>query len=411
MTRAILHSDMNSYYASVEMMLDPSLKGKAVAVCGSTETRHGIVLAKSELAKKAGVKTGMANWEAQQACPDLITVPPHYEQYIKFSALARSIYGRYTDRIEPMGMDECWLDVTGSSALGDPLTIAEDIRRTTREELGLTVSIGVSFNKIFAKLGSDMKKPDAITVISEGSFREQIWPLAACELMGVGPATTKKLALRSVKTIGDLARCDKRLLQSWFGVNGVRLWEYANGLDNSRVAPDGYVPPAKSVGHGITCTGDLNDSDEVKKVLLTLAPRVSLQLRQLGLMATAIQLFVRANDLCFSEFQVKLEHPTQSWREMVTAAMVLFNKRYMWHKPIRAVTIRAISLISEKLPYQLDLFGDHTARQRNETLERAVDDIHRRFGDESIVIAATMDAKMKKDKAREQLIMPGAMYV
>lgn len=411
MTRAILHSDMNSYYASVEMMLNPALKGKAVAVCGSTETRHGIVLAKSELAKKAGVKTGMANWEAQRCCPELITVPPHYEQYIKFSALARSIYGRYTDRIEPFGMDECWLDVTGSSAMGDPLTIAEDIRRSTREELGLTVSIGVSFNKIFAKLGSDMKKPDAITVISEDSFRKQIWPLSASELMGVGHATTKKLSLRRVNTIGDLARCDRDLLKSWLGVNGVRLWEYANGLDNSRVAPDGYIPPAKSVGHGITCTGDLENSDEVKKVLLTLAPRVSLQLRELGLVATAIQLFVRENDLGFREYQTKLDYPTQSWREMVSAAMNLFNRRFMWQKPIRTVTIRAISLISEKRPYQLDLFGDHVARAKIEILERAVDDIHRRFGDDSIVVAATMDAKMKKDKAREQLIMPAPMYV
>lgn len=172
--RAILHSDMNSYYASVEMMLNPSLKGKAVAVCGSTETRHGIVLAKSELAKKHGVKTGMANWEAQQCCPTLIIVPPRYEQYIKYSALAHEIYGRFTDLIEPFGMDECWLDVTGSSCIGDPLSIAESLRSLVHEELGLTVSIGVSFNKIFAKLGSDMKKPDAITCITQENYRTQI---------------------------------------------------------------------------------------------------------------------------------------------------------------------------------------------------------------------------------------------
>lgn len=409
--RAILHSDMNSYYASVEMMLNPELRGKAVAVCGSTETRHGIVLAKSEAAKKAGVKTGMVNWEARKCCPGIIMVPPHYEQYIKYSALARSIYGRYTDLIEPFGMDECWPDVTGSTTMGDPLSIAEEIRKATREKLGLTVSIGVFFNKIFAKLGSDMKKPDAITCITQDSFREQIWPLAANELMGIGPATTRKLETRGIKTIGDLAKCDRLSLKSWLGVNGIRLWEYANGNDTSRVSPEGYTPLANSVGRGITCTADLLDSDEVRNVLLSLATKVSLQLRELELKATGIQLFVRDNELGYREFQARLPYPTQSWRELVEQAMKLFIVRYAWHKPIRAVTIRAISLISEKLPYQLDLFGDHEACEKTEMLERTVDDIQRRFGDESILIAATMGVKMKKDKAREMLTMPAAMYV
>ena len=189
--RVILHSDMNSFYASVEAMLDPSLKGKAVAVCGATEERHGIVLAKSELAKKAGVKTGMVNWEAKQRCPGLILVPPQYDQYVKYSRLAHEIYYRYTDLVEPFGMDECWLDVTGSGTYGTGMEIAEKIRTACREELGLTVSIGVSFNKIFAKLGSDMKKPDAITEITRADFKEKVWPLAASELIYVGRATEK----------------------------------------------------------------------------------------------------------------------------------------------------------------------------------------------------------------------------
>jgi len=189
--RVILHSDMNSFYASVEAMLDPSLKGKAVAVCGATEDRHGIVLAKSELAKKAGVKTGMVNWEAKQRCPGLILVPPQYDQYVKYSRLAHEIYYRYTDLVEPFGMDECWLDVTGSGTYGTGMEIAEKIRTACREELGLTVSIGVSFNKIFAKLGSDMKKPDAITEITRADFKEKVWPLAASELIYVGRATEK----------------------------------------------------------------------------------------------------------------------------------------------------------------------------------------------------------------------------
>ena len=174
MEKAILHSDLNCFYASVEMMLNPMLRGKAVAVCGSTEDRHGIVLAKSEKAKKAGVKTGMVNWEARSICKDLIIVPPQYDQYLKYSKLTRAIYQRYTDLIEPFGMDECWLDVTGSRIMGDPMTIAESIRKTVREELGLTVSIGVSFNKIFAKLGSDYKKPDAITEFSKDNYKAEM---------------------------------------------------------------------------------------------------------------------------------------------------------------------------------------------------------------------------------------------
>lgn len=206
MERAILHSDLNSFYASVEMMLDPSLRGKAVAVCGSTEDRHGIVLAKSDLAKKAGVKTGMVNWEARQCCPNLVVVPPQYDQYLKYSALTRSIYQRFTDLVEPYGMDECWLDVTGSRAIaGSGMEIAETIRRTVQSELGLTVSIGVSYNKIFAKLGSDMKKPNSITQITKEDFKAKVWPLPASNLLYVGRATDAKLGRYAIRTIGDIA--------------------------------------------------------------------------------------------------------------------------------------------------------------------------------------------------------------
>lgn len=233
--RVILQSDMNSFYASVEMMLNPELKGKPVAVCGSTEERHGIVLAKSDLAKKAGVKTGMVNWEARQLCPGLIVVPPQYDQYLKYSKLARQIYHRYTDLVEPYGMDECWLDVTGSGVCGTGMEIAEAIRQTTKEELGLTVSIGVSFNKIFAKLGSDMRKPDAITEIKWDNFKEKIWPLDAAELLYVGRATENKLAQYGIRTIGDLAKTSPDTLQHMLGINGLKLWMYANGTDTSRV--------------------------------------------------------------------------------------------------------------------------------------------------------------------------------
>mgnify|MGYP000096819275 CR=1 FL=1 len=410
--RTILHSDLNSFYASVEAMLNPKLRGKAVAVCGSTENRHGIVLAKSELAKRAGVKTGMVNWEATQCCPNLIMVQPHYDQYVKYSKLTRAIYDQYTDQIEPFGMDECWLDVTGSRCHGDGLAIAEAIRTSVYEQLGLTVSIGVSFTKIFAKLGSDMKKPDAITCITPESYRTQVWPLPASDLLYVGRATTEKLRRRGIETIGGIAQCDKMLLKSWFGVNGIKLWEFANGVDNSRVRPFDYEPVAKSVGHGITCTADLENNNEVLQVLFELAQGVSLRLRQAELIATRVQLYIRDCNLNYREFQCKLPYPTQSWREMVNCAMELFRLRYTWQYPIRSVTIRAVDLISTRTPQQLDLFGDQEKRKRNDDLEIAIEDIQRRFGRDAIRLASSMNGlKVQKDKSHEQLTMPAAMYV
>ena len=321
--RVILHSDMNSFYASVEMMLDPELKGKPVAVCGSTEERHGIVLAKSDLAKKAGVKTGMVNWKARQLCPGLIVVPPQYDQYLKYSKLARQIYHRYTDLVEPYGMDECWLDVTGSGVCGTGMEIAEAIRQTTKEELGLTVSIGVSFNKIFAKLGSDMRKPDAITEIKWDNFKEKIWPLDAAELLYVGRATENKLAQYGIRTIGDLAKTSPDTLRHMLGINGLKLWMYANGTDTSRVMHKDFVSPVKSIGHGITCTADLQTPEDVFRVMLELSQDVGHRLRVHELMACGVQVSVRTNDLYGSQYQCKLPFRTQLPNEIAGAGFHL----------------------------------------------------------------------------------------
>ena len=207
MNRSILHCDMNNFYASVECMLDPSLRKYPVAVCGSVEERHGIVLAKNYAAKAFDVKTGDAVWQAKQKCKDLVIVPPHYEEYIKYSKLARSVYSRFTDQVEPYGMDECWLDISGTEHIyGSPERVANKIRETIKFELGLTISVGVSFNKIFAKLGSDMKKPDAITVIEKDTFRDKIWGLPASDLLGVGRATQRVLDSYCIRTIGDKER-------------------------------------------------------------------------------------------------------------------------------------------------------------------------------------------------------------
>lgn len=408
--RTILHSDLNSFYASVEMLLDPTLRGKAIAVCGCTEDRHGIVLAKSDLAKKAGVKTGMVNWEAKQLCKDLIMVPPHYDQYLKYSKLTQAIYQRYTDLIEPFGMDECWLDVTGSSVYGNGVEIAEKIRRSCREELGLTVSIGVSYNKIFAKLGSDLKKPDAITEIRRDTYQEQIWPLDCSEMIYCGRATTAKLAKYGIHTIGEVAATDPAFLKRLLGVNGVALWRYANGTDQSRVMHRDFVSPVKSIGHGITCTADLENNEEVWKVILELSQDVGHRLRVHELSARGVQIQVRGHDLLGSQFQCKLPFKTQLPSEIGAVAHRLFQDRYRWGSKVRAVCVRAIDLVPQKDPDQLSLFVDTTRLERRERLEDTVEELRRRFGKHSITYGILMGDLKIPDDGRHSVKMPGLMY-
>lgn len=408
--RTILHSDMNCFYASVEMMLDPSLRGKAVAVCGSTENRHGIVLAKSELAKKAGVKTGMVNWEARQRCPDLIMVKPQYEQYLKYSELARNIYQRYTDQVEPYGMYECWLDVGGSrSVCGSGMEIAENIRQTVKEELGLTVSIGVSFNKIFAKLGSDMKKPDAITEIRKDEFKEKIWSLPASDLLFVGRATTAKLEKYGITTIGGIANADPQFLKRLLGVNGLALWRSAAGLDDSPVMHKDFVSPIKSVGHGITCTADLKNEDEVWKVMLELSQDIGHRLRIHKLKASGVQISIRSNDLGFRQYQAPLTLATQSPSVIAHKAIRIFRDNYRWIMPVRAVTVRAINLRPKNEPEQIDLFTDMRQLERLDRLDDCIEDIRRRFGKRAVFQACLLgDLKMPFD-SRDKVVMPGVM--
>ena len=409
--RAILHSDLNSFYASVEMMLEPKLRGKAVAVCGSTEDRHGIVLAKSDLAKRAGVKTGMVNWEARRLCKDLIVVPPQYEQYLKYSKLTQSIYQRYTDLIEPFGMDECWLDVSGSERMcGDAMSIAESIRKSTREELGLTVSIGVSYNKIFAKLGSDMKKPDTITEITAENFKNKVWPLPANEMIYVGPATTKRLAGYGITTIGEVAAAQPDFLKRLLGVNGLALWQYANGADQSRVMHKDFVSPVKSIGHGITCVSDLLNEEEVWKVILELSQDIGHRLRVHGLAARTVQVGVRGNNLLGSQFQCKLPFKTQIPSEIAATAFKAFKEHYQWGTKVRAVTVRAIELAPKDQAEQLSLFVDNSQRERRERLEDAIEEIRSRFGKRAITNAILMGDLKMPDDGRHTVKMPGLMY-
>lgn len=406
--RAILHSDANCFYASVETVLNPEFRGKAIAVCGSPEERHGIVLAKSEKAKRAGVKTGMANWQAKQCCRDLIIVPPQYDYYLKFSKLLHGIYRRYTDQVEPFGMDECWLDVTYSP--GDPMEIAEEIRQAVKDELGLTVSIGVSFNKVFAKLGSDYKKPDAITQISKEHFKEIVWPLPCSELLYCGNATTAKLGSMGVRTIGGIASLPVEVMQRRFGKNGVALWKYANGLDDSRVAHQDYTAPAKSVGHGITCVADLENMDEARKVIFALSLDIGYKLRYMNLRATGVQLYVRDSELSFCSWQKRLEMATQDEGTIALAAYSLLEEKYSWRNPIRSITVTAIQLDSSQNPTQLSMLLDYERLVRREKLNESIDTIRDRYGKYAVIPALVLDEKKMPVGNDREIIMPGYMY-
>lgn len=410
-TRTILHSDANCFYASVEMLLNPELRGKAVAVCGSEDDRHGIVLAKNEIAKKAGVKTGQANWEARQVCSGLVCVPPHYEQYSKFSALLRNIYLRYTDLVEPFGMDECWLDVTGNEKIhGSGTQIAEEIRQTVKEELGITVSIGVSFTKILAKLGSDMKKPDAITVLDADNWKERVWPLPVYDLLFVGPKTARKLVKRNILTIGDLAHIEPKFLQDWFGKMGLELWIIANGEDQYRVRADGCDEPVKSVGHGITCNTDLHREEEVWRVILELSQDIGHRLRAYGLSAKGVRLGVRDNELEYEMAQTQLSYPSQSPMEIAQAARMIFNQKYRWLNPVRAITVTGINLVPAAQNIQIDMLGNAQKHIRRQKLDDCIDEIRGRFGQKSIYAASLMgDIHMPNDD-RQLVRMPGMLY-
>lgn len=406
--RAILHSDANCFYASVETVLNPEFRGKAIAVCGSPEERHGIVLAKSEKAKRAGVKTGMANWQAKQCCRDLIIVPPQYDYYLKFSKLLHGIYRRYTDQVEPFGMDECWLDVTYSP--GDPMEIAEEIRQAVKDELGLTVSIGISFNKVFAKLGSDYKKPDAITQISKEHFKEIVWPLPCSDLLYCGNATTAKLGSMGVRTIGGIASLPVEVMQRKFGKNGVALWKYANGLDDSRVAHQDYTAPAKSVGHGITCVADLENMDEARKVIFALSLDIGYKLRYMNLRATGVQLYVRNSELSFCSWQKRLEMATQDEGTIALAAYSLLEEKYSWRNPIRSITVTAIQLDSSQNPTQLSMLLDYERLVRREKLNESIDSIRDRYGKYAVIPALVLDEKKMPVGNDREIIMPGYMY-
>lgn len=398
MERVILHSDMNSCYASIEIQKNPALRGKPVVVGGHEEDRHGIVLAKSQEAKAYGIQTAEPLWEAHRKCPNLIVVPPHYDDYLDFSRRARKIYYDYTNQVEPFGLDECWLDVTGSVHLfGSGETIAHTIRKRIKKELGITVSIGVSFTKTFAKLGSDMKKPDAVTVIPKGQYRSIVYPLPVESMIGIGRKTKEKLNRLGIITLGDLARTEPMLLGKRLGVVGVKLWQKVWGFDDDPVADYDYRPEIKTVGNGITLREDLLNDVEVRRILQILSFKVSRRLREYGLEAEGIDLHLKDSHFVGYSFQSTLPYGGQTSFLLRDGAFDLYRSRYDGRLPIRAITLRAIRLVPEKHAIQRDMFSDYDKQKKEEALDKALHGIKARYGDGAVTFLGLLeDTKMPR---------------
>ena len=385
MERIIFHCDLNNFYASVECLHHPQYRNIPMAVGGDVEKRHGIILAKNMLAKKAGVTTGEALWQAMQKCPNLTIVKPNFSLYLRFSRLVREIYADYTDRIESFGIDEVWMDVTESVKLfGDPVALADTIRQRIKDEVGITASIGVSFNKVFAKLGSDYKKPDATTVITPQNMEQIVFPLPVEDLLYVGRATTQKMHLMGILTIGDCARTDVALLKRRLGKWGEYLWRFANGLDNSPVLVHRQEPPVKSIGNSTTCPRDLATLQDVKIVAFVLAESVAARLKEAHLMGSVVSIGVRDIHLHGYTRQIKLQQATNLSEDIARTALSLFEANIDFSTPLRSIGIKVSDLQVEGLPEQLTLFRDPAAQARALALENTIETIREKYGFNSV---------------------------
>ena len=410
--RQILHCDCNCFYASVEMQENPKLRGKRIAVCGDPQARHGIVLTASYPAKRMGVKTGMAIWQAKQRCPDLLVVASHYSEYVRYSGFVREIFEHYTDQIEPFGLDESWLDVSGSCGLfGDGVSIAREISEKVKRELGITVSIGVASNKITAKLGSDYKKPDAITRIEDDNYKEIVYPLPVEDLLYVGPSTKKKLYWYGIRTIGELAQTDPQLLAGWFGKMGYVLSGFARGTDQTPVAKQGWHAAVKSVGNSATTPRDLTCDEDVWLMLVILSESVASRMRELAVKCSVVEIYVRDADLNSCIRQRKIDAPTCSSMEIAQTAFDLFHHNYAWPKPLRSVGVRGSDLSAEDETLQLSMLCDEQRREKREKIDRAVDAVRERYGYTSVQRAIVYtDAKLGGINPTEHTIHPVGFF-
>ena len=404
MGRVILHCDCNSFFASVETALNPAYKDVPMAVCGSVEDRHGIVLAKNELAKKYGIKTAETVYSAKKKCPNLVIAQPHHKVYEEFSKRVNEIYLRYTDMVEPFGIDESWLDVTASQKLfGDGLAIAEKISADVKREIGITLSIGVSFNKVFAKLGSDYKKPDAITVIDEENFRSIVYPLPAADLLFVGRKTADALSRLGIRTIGELAAASEAILRSHFGKAGEMLHKYAAGLDDSPVSAE--REDAKSIGSGFTFRHDLVGREECRKGIDFLADDIGTKLRAKGMKCGTVQLTIKDEYLRSIQRQRPQNPPTDISREIADTAYRILIDEWSENKPVRMLTVTATGLTrADMVAEQITLFDDTTdnTREKSKKREEAVDKIRQKFGGASISHGSFIDSDLGIYKSKTE---------
>ncbi len=385
MDKIILHCDLNNFFASVSLLFNPTLKDLPVAVCGDKENRHGIILAKNEIAKSYGVKTAEPIHEALRKCPELVTLPASYDKYKEYSKKAYKIYQRYTDMIEPFGIDECWLDVTGSTVLfGSGEEIAFKIKEDIKKELGITASVGVSFNKVFAKLGSDMKKPDAVTVISRENFKEKIWNLPISDLLFVGKKTREKLASCGVHTIGDITYCDDSTLIRLLGKNGIDLKNAALGNDLSPVCPVTENDKPKSIGRSVTSGKDFTTDAQVWKSFLEFSEEISEILRQKNLFACGVQVHIRTASLKVNEFSHTHTSSTNCALTIAKWGFELFKANYSFGEPLRSVGLRVINLKNHQTANQLDLFGNSNDDTKLEKVEDSIYSVRQKFGNKSL---------------------------
>lgn len=391
--RVILHCDANSFYASVELLDYPELSDKPVAVSGSPDFRHGIILAKNEIAKKSGVLSAENVWNAKKKCPNLILLPPHHDKYKEYSKKLNNIYQQYTDMVEPFSIDESWLDVTASQKLfGNGKDIANSIRDKIKSQLGITISVGVSFNKIFAKMGSEYKKPDATTIIDRNNFKNLLWPMDVSKLFFVGFATSEKLKSLGIFTIGDLANSEIHTLKNNFGKQGPILRSYARGEDDAPVKRFDQRDRIKSVGNGITFSRDIFLQEDINAAISGLSDTVAGRLRKYQLKAGGIKVDIKDTDLKTISRQKQLKNPTNLATEIRLSSHDIISSSWPCGKPIRMITITGINLAPEDESHQLSFFDpEDTEYKSNQEMERMMDKIRDKFGNSSIHFCSTLN--------------------
>ncbi len=388
MDRTILHCDCNSYFASVESISRPELKSVPMAVCGDPKSRHGIILAKNELAKSCGIKTAEPIWQAKKKCPNLVLIASHHHLYEEYSEKINYIYEQYTDLVEPFSIDESWLDVTGTvHKFGTGKEIADELRRRILAEIGITISVGVSFNKIFAKLGSDYKKPDATTVITRENYQKILWPLPARDMLFVGSVAADRLSKMGIDTIGHIAAAGREQMKVLLGRSGETIWEYAIGLDNSPVKNREELDPPKSIGNSMTFSHDLASRRDICAGLLSLCDQVGSRLRKHGLYCSTVQIQIRDPYFKTISRQQKLPAPTNVTKEIYDATVALMEKNWTMTAPVRLLSVTGTNL-TDCCAEQMTLIDDITEEKlKNAKLDQAMDKIRSRYGDDAISYA------------------------